>query len=427
MNKYDSELVTTILKDVGYKEAYSPDDSDIIIINTCAVRDHAEKRVLGRISVLKSWKNSRPGRKLGVIGCVAQVSSDKIAKNHPFVDFIAGPDSYRKLPGMILKSQHTSCIDTLLNSGETYSGIEPTRVGEVTGWLSIARGCNNFCSYCIVPYTRGRERSRSAKDIINELYSMADSGIKDVTLLGQNVNSYNDGETNFAGLLKKASRIPGILRIRFLTSHPKDISLELLEVMAENEKVCPHLHLPMQAGSDRVLEAMNRGYTIEHYMNTVEKAKAMIPDLALTTDIIVGFPGESDEDFIETYNAMRDIEFDDAFTYRFSPRAGTKAARMTNTVPEHIIHKRLNSIITLQREISLTKRKNLVGKKTVVIPEATSKLSNEEWIGKTAGNFTVVFPKNSTKIGEPVDIIITELRGATLRGIQVEEYKKAVV
>ena len=363
MNKYDSELVRTILKDSGYEETGSPEDSDIIIINTCAVRDHAEQRAMGRITVFKNWKSMKSGRRLGVIGCVAQVSSEKIIKNYPYVDFIAGPDSYRKLPDMISEHTDGSCIDTLLNSGETYSGIEPTRTGDVTGWLSIARGCNNFCSYCIVPYTRGRERSRSSQDIIKELYSMAQSGTKDVTLLGQNVNSYNDGETNFAGLLSKASGIPGILRVRFLTSHPKDISIELLKVMAENEKICPHLHLPMQAGSDRVLKAMNRGYTIGHYMDIVEKAKTIVPDLTLTTDIIVGFPGESDEDFDGTFNTMKDIKFDDAFTYRFSPREGTKAAKMTNKIPEYIIHERLDSIIALQRDISLLKRKNMMGKK----------------------------------------------------------------
>jgi len=419
MNLYDSELVTSILIDAGYSKAESLDSADIVLLNTCAVREHAEKRVMGRITVLKQWKKQRNGRKIGVLGCVAQVSGNQILKQNPFVDFIAGPDTYRNLPQMISDINHTSSINILLNSGENYSGIEPIRAKGVTGWLAIMRGCNNFCTYCIVPYTRGRERSRPAHEIIDELKSMADKGIKDVTLLGQNVNSYSHGKTDFTSILYQASKVEGILRIRFLTSHPKDISDSLLHLMAENKKICSHLHLPLQAGSDKILKAMTRGYTLEHYLEIIEKARSLMPDLSLSTDIIVGFPGETQEDFKRTYNAMKEVRFDDAFTYRFSPRTGTAAAKMKNQIPEKIIMERLDSIIKLQRQISLERRKTFIGSYIDVIPETTSKHSEAEWIGNTEWNFPVVFPKGNYVAGELVTVKITELKGMTLRGVPI--------
>ncbi len=416
MNKYDSEIVAGILREKGFLIKEKSEEADIIIINTCSVREHAETRALGKISVLSQWKKSAPDRKLGVIGCMAQRMGKELISSKPFLDFVVGPDGYQKLPDIISNGQHGPSVYTHLDQEETYNNITPFRESRISGWIAISRGCNNFCSYCIVPYTRGRERSKPAGEILHEIENMVQQGFLEVTLLGQNVNSYNDGKNNFADLLKMSSEVDGILRIRFITSHPKDLSDEILEVIASREKICPHIHLPVQSGSNRILSLMNRKYTREQYIRLAEKTRSIIPGVAITTDVMVGFPGETESDFWETYHLMEEIQFDDAFTYRYSPRPGTKAAEMKDNLSEKERLERLDKIIKLQREITLQKKKEMIGKSVEVLPEYPSKKSSEEWMGKAPNNYVVVFPKNNVPLGRPVEVLIEECKGSTLRG-----------
>lgn len=416
MNKYDSEVIGGILEDEGYRMVTDTEEADVLLINTCSVRSHAENRALGRADVLSGWKKQKPNRKLGIIGCVAQRLGEDLLRQKPFLDFVIGPDEYRKLPEIISNGIHGPYTHTQLDPAETYDKIQPIRESGICGWVSIARGCNNYCSYCIVPYTRGRERSRPAQNILVEIEDMARQGFREVILLGQNVNSYNDGETGFAELLRLASRIPEILRIRFMTSHPKDLTPDILETMASEESVCPHIHLPVQAGSNNILERMNRKYTREHYLSLVQQAREIVPDVSLTSDIIVGFPGESEEDFQDTLDLMRTVRFDEAYTYRYSPREGTAAEKMMNNIPESERLRRLDIVIQLQREITEEIKRSLIGQKHRVLPEAVSKKSNDEWMGRTPTNHVVVTPKRDADLGHPVDVIIENLRGSTLRG-----------
>ncbi len=416
MNKYDSEIVAGILREKGFLIKEKSEEADIIIINTCSVRKHAETRALGKINVLSQWKKSAPNRKLGVIGCMAQRMGKELISSKPFLDFVVGPDGYKKLPEIISNGQYGTSIYTHLDEKEVYSNITPFRESKISGWIAISRGCNNFCSYCIVPYTRGRERSRPAEEILREIETMVQQDFLEVTLLGQNVNSYNDGKNSFADLLKMTSEIDGILRIRFMTSHPKDLSDEILKVIASSKKICPHIHLPVQSGSDRILSLMNRKYTRGQYIQLVEKARSIIPEVAITTDVMVGFPGETESDFMETYHLMEEIQFDDAFTYRYSPRPGTKAAEMKDNLSEKERLERLDKIIKLQRKITLQKKKEMIGKSVEVLPEYPSKKSSEEWMGRTPSNYVVVFPKNNIPLGQPVEVLIEECNGSTLRG-----------
>jgi len=335
----------------------------------------------------------------------------------PFIDFILGPDEYLKLPSMLRDTEPAEPVHTRLDGMENYAGLMPERKNGVTGWIAVMRGCDNSCSYCIVPMTRGRERSRPASLVLDEFRKMLDEGFRDITLLGQNVNSYNDGRAGFPALLREAARIPGSFRLRFMTSHPKDLSDSLLDVMASEPKICPHLHLPLQSGSDRILGLMNRLYTSGDYRSLVEKARRMIPGLALSTDVMVGFPSETEADFQDTCDLMREIRFDDAFLYHYSAREGTAAARMPDQVAGAERLSRLDRLIHIQRAISLEARKGWIGRQVEVIPEGTSKKSQDEWMGKTPGNEVVVFPKNGTRLGETVRVRITGCRGSTLRGL----------
>ena len=416
MNKYDSEIVAGILEAAGYFITDKSEEADIVLVNTCSVRDHAEKRAMGRISVLAGWRESAPHKKLGVIGCMAQRMKEDLLTRKPFVDFVVGPDEYQRLPELIADGRHGPHCCTQIRPEETYGAVVPSRSSQVTGWVSITRGCNNFCSYCIVPYTRGRERSRPAQQILSEIQHMAAQGFREVTLLGQNVNAYSDGENDFSDLLKTSSRIHGILRIRFMTSHPKDLSKRMLRVMAEHDTICPHLHLPVQSGSNRILSLMNRGYTREKYIRLVEEARAVIPGTAITSDIMVGFPGETESDFEDTVHLMETIRFDEAYTYRYSHRSGTKAAEMEDHLTEEDRLGRLDSIIQLQRKITTQKKKSMIGKVVEVLPETVSKKSSEEWMGKTPADVVVVFPKENTSLGQPVNVLILQCKGTTLRG-----------
>jgi tRNA-2-methylthio-N6-dimethylallyladenosine synthase len=420
MNKSDSELVAGILSGKGFRLTARLEDADIAMINTCSVRSHAEQRAMGRIGVLSHWKRYAPHRQIVVLGCMAQKEKDRLFDKAD-IDLIVGPDGYRRLPDLIADHRPASLTD--LNTEETYSGLRPRRSPGICGWVTIMRGCNNFCSYCIVPYTRGRERSRPAVEIESEIRSMLEDGFRDITLLGQNVNSYHDGKTDFCALLRRLSRIKGLPRLRFMASHPKDCSSELLEVMADEPVVCPHIHLPFQSGSDRILRKMNRKYTRRQYIQLIEQAKNSIPDLAVTTDVMVGFPGESDQDFRETIDLMTTIRFDDAFMYHFSPRPGTAAEKDKDPLSEDEKLKRLNEIIALQKNITKEIKLKMIGKSVTVMPEETSKKSEEEWIGKTANNHMVVFPKGHARPGQLITVLITSCRGSTLRGtIQTQDH-----
>jgi tRNA-2-methylthio-N6-dimethylallyladenosine synthase len=416
MNKYDSEIIAGMIRGYGYDITEDSKEADVILVNTCSVREHAEKRALGRISVLAHLKKVNPHKKIGVIGCMAQRMHKELVQSYPFLDFIIGPDEYRKIPLLIGAADSNNSIQFNCESSETYSDIIPARKSRITGWVAIMRGCNNFCTYCIVPYTRGRERSRPANDILKEISIMATQGYREVILLGQNVNSYFDGENDFPELLNILSQIPKILRIRFMTSHPKDLSEKLLKIIASKEKICPHIHLPVQSGSNKILSKMNRGYTREYYFQIVEKARKLIPDIAITSDVMVGFPGESKTDFMDTFNLMEKVRFTDAFTYHFSIREGTAAAKMNGQITQKVKLERLNKIIQLQRQISLEEKQKLIGQCVEILPECLSKQSSNEWMGKTATNEVIIFPENGKQPGRLVKVVVETCKGSTLRG-----------
>ncbi|KQC07613.1 MAG: (dimethylallyl)adenosine tRNA methylthiotransferase [Candidatus Cloacimonas sp. SDB] len=418
MNVADSELISSILTEKNFDLAATIDEADIIIFNTCSVRQHAEERVIGRINNEMARKKSNENLKIGVIGCMAQRLGAKIKDINQAVDFVVGVDQYKKLPEIIsnLFEKPDFISEIHFNSEEIYQDIYPIHSSKFNAFITIMRGCNNFCSYCIVPYTRGRERSRPVDDIISEITNIGEKGFKDITLLGQNVNSYQFKSVNFAELLRKANKIDTIKRIRFVTSHPKDLSDEVIEVMAQSEKICEHLHLAMQSGDDKILNKMNRGYTAEHYFNIVKKLRAAIPEIAITTDVIAGFPGESEEQFLKTYKLMEKIRFDYAFTFKYSNRSGTKAAEFSDQVPESVRLERLQKLITLQEQITLSKYKEQIGKVKEIYVEKVSKKSDQELSGKSRDFKITVFPGDKKLIGTFVNVKITSATGWTLKG-----------
>lgn len=416
MNKYDSELIQGILKEAGYVFTSIPEKADVILINTCSVRAHAEERAIGRISVLSGWKRNSRNRKLGVVGCMAQRLGKELVQLKPYIDFVVGPDGYRDLPQIIRDATTRPIVHIRQNAEEVYQGIFPASNSGICAWVTISRGCSNFCTYCIVPYTRGPERPRPCSEILKEITSKLQHGIREITLLGQNVNSYQDGKIDFPKLLQLISEINGLFRIRFLTSHPKDISDQLFDVMASSPKICPHLHLPLQSGSNRILEKMNRKYTREKYIQIVQKARARIHNLALTTDVLVGFPGETEADFEQTFTLLEEIRFDDAFMYYFSPRKETKAAEMEDQIPKPQRLERLRKIIDLQRSITLDAKCKWIGKTVEVLVEKLSRRSSKEWMGRTPQNHVVVFSAQDAKPGDFVHVSIKALQGTTFRG-----------
>ena len=424
MNIADSEVVAAILVAQGYELTDDVNNADLVLINTCSVRDNAEQRVWNRLDFFKGYKRRKPNVKVGVIGCMAKRVGQELIE-HQAVDIVAGPDSYRDMPMLLDRAiSGSKGIDIEQSEVETYSGIVPERVADdsISGFVSIMRGCNNFCTYCIVPYTRGRERSRNPKDIINEIKSLIDKGYREVTLLGQNVNSYNwieeDKEINFPKLVEMIAKINPNLRVRFTTSHPKDISDELIEVIARYNNVCKHIHLPVQAGSNAVLERMNRKYTREYYLERVKKIRTLIPNCGLTTDVFCGFSGETEQDFLQTLELLREVEFDSAFMFKYSERPGTYAAKkLPDDVPEDIKIKRLTEIIDLQNKISQKRNQAEVGKTFEVLVEGYSKKSDKDMFGRTSQNKVVVLPNNGTKIGNLVKVKIVSASSATLIGI----------
>src|ERR1700687_2744555 len=414
MNLADSELLFGHLGTHGYHRTDDPADADVILINTCAIRDHAEARVIGRLGDLVRHKARRPGVQLGIAGCMAQHVRDTLLVRLPFVDFVVGPDAYRRLPEMLGNPAGDPFVDVRLDRAETYADLIPEREGGVRAWLTIMRGCDKFCTFCIVPYVRGRERSLPADAIIEQGRQLATEGFREVVYLGQTVNAYRDETVDFAALLRRTDAVDGIERIRFTSPHPSDMSDATIEAMAECAKVCPQLHLPVQSGSDRVLTTMERGYSGEHYLDLVERVRRAVPGLALTTDIIVGFPGEEEADFLATCDLMRAVRYDSAFLFKYSARSGTKSARWPETVSDDEKGRRLQTVIALQEEQSAAINRTLIGSTTEVLVEGPAR-RREGWLaGKTPQFKTAVFPANGHQLGDLVQVHITDATAHTL-------------
>jgi tRNA-2-methylthio-N6-dimethylallyladenosine synthase len=418
MNLYDSAVVRSLLNGAGCSEAEDIKQADLLVINSCAVRGHAEERVLGRIGELKSWKNERAGRMMVLMGCVGQENGESLLEKYSQLDLIMGTERFQEIVGYLddfLKNRKRQAL-TLFEERGGEGSIVPSFEKQISAFLSVMRGCDNFCSYCIVPYVRGREYSRPAGDILAEMECLARKGIKEITLVGQNVNSYLSEGVDFPGLLARVANAQGIERIRFITSHPKDCGSKLLETMAGNANICRHLHLPLQSGSDRVLQLMNRRYTMAQYRDIVETARKLMPDIVLTSDLIAGFPGESDDDFGMTLDAMRGIRFDSAFTYKYSIRQGTKASGMAGHLNDEIRQERLERIIELQQAISLESNKADVGKVFSVLAEKDLPRRGQV-MGKTPGNKPVAFGKgNGISPGDTVNVKIEKATQSTLIG-----------
>lgn len=423
MNFADTEIVNSILSDDGYTPTTDINNADIIFLNTCAIRDNAEKRVKKRLLEINSLKKKNKSLKVGVLGCMAERLKQQLLIDYSFVDIIAGPDAYRNLPELInITDSGQQAINTILSQDETYGDINPVKVADngVSAFISIMRGCENFCTYCVVPYTRGRERSRDPETIVAEAKDLFSKGYREVTLLGQNVNSYiweGEDKTTFPQLMEKVAEVSPDLRVRFATSHPKDLSDELVEVIAKNENICNYIHLPVQSGSDRILKKMNRKYTTEWYLGRINKIKSLIPDCAISTDIIAGFCSETEEDHKDTLSIMKKVGYDYAFMFKYSNRPGTVAAkRFEDDVPEKEKSRRLTEIISLQQELSLASNKADIGKTFKVLIESVSKKSADQLSGRNSQNKMVVFPRKQYKIGDYVIVKITNCTSATLIG-----------
>jgi len=418
MNVADTELIKTILNRAGHKVVENPEDANIFFMNTCSIRENAENKIIHRLDNIKPIKQKKEQFIVGILGCMAEKVRDNFIKNYPIVDIVVGPDEYRNLPQYIDKAlQGGKGIGVKLSRVETYDDIIPTRDNNLLAQISIMRGCDKFCSYCVVPFTRGRERSRNFDSIINEIKQLAEQGYKEVTLLGQNVNSYRFENKDFADLLEAAAVAAPKMRIRYTTSHPIDLSDKLLEVMAKYDNICKYLHLPVQSGSNRILQLMNREYTIEHYLRIIEKAKTLMPDIAISTDIIAGFCTETDEDHLATLNLMNAVKYDGAYMFKYSPRENTKAYKMVDDVPDIIKTRRLQEIIDLQQKHSLENNQKLVGQKQIILVEDFSKKSNNYVIGRTDNNkSTIVELNGNIKFGDLIEVEIEKVTSATLFG-----------
>lgn len=423
MNEADSELMAGILARAGYRAVERPEDADVILLNTCAIREHAERRVLGRVSDLGRLRRGRPHLVLGVCGCMAQRLGARLQEKSRFVDFVVGPDAYRSLPEIIERAERGedgrfAVVD--FNPAENYEDLEVRRRSAVSAWVPIQRGCNYRCTYCIVPYTRGDEKNRDPRKILDEVRGLAAQGITEVTLLGQTVNSYRCDGWEFPRLLRAVARVPGIRRVRFTSPHPRDFTPALADAMAEEPAVCPHLHLPVQSGSNAVLKRMLRRYTREEYLEKVGMLRARVPDAAITTDIIVGFPGETDEDFEATLSLVREVEYDDVFTFRFSPREGTPATRMPAdwAVPDDAAQARLERLIAEVRAIAARKNAAEVGSTREVLVEKRAK-RGDLLQARTAQNKIVLLDGPEAWIGTYRTVVLTGTSGATFTGFCV--------
>ena len=436
MNVADSEVVASVMQMAGYETCDSVSEADAVFLNTCSVRDNAEQKIYHRLQELRGTKDELRGNKprliIGVLGCMAERVKDDLLENHG-VDLVAGPDAYMSLPDLIAQAElGQKAMNIELSTTETYRDVVPQRIGlghKIGGYVSIMRGCNNFCHYCIVPYTRGRERSRDVESILREVADLRDRGFKEVTLLGQNVNSYRIenpelriDNCDFPKLLRRVAETAPEMRVRFTTSHPKDMSDETLRVIAEMPNVCKHIHLPVQSGSNRILHLMNRKYTREWYLERVEAIRRIIPDCGLSTDIFVGYHSETEEDHQLSLSLMREVGYDSAFMFKYSERPGTYASKhLPDDVPEEVKLRRLTELIELQNKISAQRNAEDVGKTFDVLVEGFSKRSREQLCGRTEQNKMVVFDKGGHHVGETVKVTITESSSATLKGVKSEE------
>lgn len=424
MNEHDSETIAGLLSEMGYKATEDKKEASVAIINTCSVRDNADKRFFGTLGQLKKIKETNPDFTVCVCGCMMQQQHviDTVKQKYPWVDIIFGTHNIHQFPKLLesVLGEKQKMVDVWDDGGDIVEGLPVKRQFAHKALVNIMFGCNNFCTYCIVPYTRGRERSRHSEEILAEVRDLVQDGVQEITLLGQNVNSYQ-GDVDFAGLIRKLNEVEGLERIRFMTSHPKDISEELIRAFQDCDKLCNHIHLPVQAGSNRVLERMNRKYTREHYLDLIRKFREARPDIAITTDIIVGFPGETEEDFQDTLSLVREVGFDSAFTFLYSVRKGTPAENYEDQVPEDVKHERFNRLVDLMNELSLKKNKALEGQVVSVLVEGSSKTNEDTLTGRTEGFKTVNFKGPKDIIGTIVPVRITEGKTFNLEGIFIEK------
>ncbi len=417
MNVADSEVVASIMEMAGYNLTETIDNADAVLLNTCSIRDNAEQKIISRLRALAAERRKRGRLLIGVIGCMAERVQQELVEKHG-VDIVAGPDAYLDLPALFASAENGQpAVNVELSTTETYRDVMPARIpGQtVSGFVSIMRGCNNFCSYCIVPYTRGRERSRPVDSILGEVADLRKRGFKEVTLLGQNVNSYLDGETDFAALISAVAEAAPDMRVRFTTSHPKDMSDAIIDAIASHRNICRHIHLPVQSGSNSVLKAMNRKYTREWYLDRIAAIRSRIPDCGISTDLFTGFHGETEEDFQETLSLMREVGFDSAFMFKYSERPGTLASRtMPDNVPEEVKIERLNRMIALQNELSAASNRADIGREFEVLVEGVAKRSKEQMVGRTSQNKTAVFARGDAKVGETRRVRVLDTTSATL-------------
>ena len=420
MNVGDSEIVVSLMQREGYVYTDRIEQADVILINTCSIRDNAEQRIWGRLNELKRYRKARPGLIVGILGCMAERLREQLLEGPWGVDVVAGPDAYRDLPRLVREAEAGGKgVNVLLSTEETYAEIAPVRLDRngVSAFVAIMRGCNNFCSYCVVPYTRGRERSRDAATIVAEAQSLFDNGYREVTLLGQNVNSYRAGEVDFPELLRRVASISPLLRVRFATSHPKDMSDRLLETMASMPNICRAIHLPAQSGATSMLERMNRKYTREWYLDRIAAIRRYMPDCAITTDLIAGFSGETEEEHAATLSLMREVGYSWAFMFKYSERPGTFAQRnLPDDVPDEVKSRRLQEIIALQNDLSLESNRRDVGREFEVLVESESKRNSGQLSGRTSQNKVVVFARGNHRIGDYVRVRVTGCTSATLLG-----------
>jgi tRNA-2-methylthio-N6-dimethylallyladenosine synthase len=415
MNVADTELMLGHLAAHGYARTPRPETADVILLNTCAIREHAEERVLARLAALAHHKARRPGVKLGLAGCMVQHLRERLLTRAPYVDVLVGPDAYRNLPALLARDSSGPLVDLHLDRGETYADLQPKRAAGVRAWITAMRGCDRFCTFCVVPYVRGRQRSVPGLLLIDQVRSLVEQGYREVVYLGQTVNAYHDGSWDFAELLRQTAGIAGIERIRFTSPHPAEMTDRLIEVMATTPKVSTYLHLPVQSGSDRVLQRMARDYDTVAYLALAGRLRRAIPDLALSTDIIVGFPGEEESDFVATLDLVREARFDHAFMFKYSRRAKTRAEAWGETVTEDEKTTRLQTLIALQEYIAAEKNRQLLGQSVQVLVEGPAKRPAGWWAGKTPQFKTAVFP-GSVRVGDLVTVVVADTTAHTLIG-----------
>jgi len=425
MNLADTEIVQGVLNSTGYKFTNDISQADVVLVNTCAIREHAEERIYGRLGEFRHQKKENPNLIVGVLGCMAERLRKQLIEEEKVVDLIVGPDEYRRVPELIENAfVGEKGIAVRLSKTETYDDIIPYREEGISAWISVMRGCDKFCTFCVVPFTRGRERSRSLESIVEEVRLLSERGFKEINLLGQNVNSYQDDSFDFADLLYAVSKVDKQMRVRFTTSHPQDFSDKLVRTIAENENICNYIHLPVQSGSNRILQLMNRTYTVKHFLKLVEKARIEIPSVSFSTDIITGFPTETDDDHQMTMDLMKEVQFDGAFMFKYSARENTKAWNLGDDVAEEIKSIRLREIIEQQQKISYEINQTLIGKTFEILIEDLSKKSEDFYMGRTDTNKIVIVPKGDLRIGDYCLVKIERANSATLftsDGIKIEK------